>query len=241
MTFELIRLRFHLRAAVQSRQHTARGIRHASPRPPARRSTRTYSSRRPALGPAASPIRFAPSCSAPRTSTAGPSRRARRSTSTCTSATRRATAGRSSSPRSHDSPKRPGTRKRSHATALRRSGGHRRRPQWPPEHAARIRVQFLTPTELKSRDLPSRDRFSTLRSLYGPPRSISISARGRTRRSSRAGQTHPLGGFTGEAEYQAEYDGDLDEFLPYLRAGQWTGVGRQTVWGNGEICFRVCS
>jgi len=46
----------------------------------------------------------------------------------------------------------------------------------PPEHAARIRVQFLTPTELKSRDLPSRDRFSTLRSLYGPARSISISA-----------------------------------------------------------------
>jgi CRISPR/Cas system endoribonuclease Cas6 (RAMP superfamily) len=40
-----------------------------------------------------------------------------------------------------------------------------------------------------------------------------------------------LGGFTGEIEYQ----GELGEFLPWLRAGQWVGVGRQTVWGKGEI------
>jgi CRISPR/Cas system endoribonuclease Cas6 (RAMP superfamily) len=61
------------------------------------------------------------------------------------------------------------------------------------------------------------------------------------RRSSRTGQIHPLGGFTGQAEYQAPDDGDLAEFLPYFRAGQWTGVGRQTVWGKGEICFQPCS
>ena len=57
------------------------------------------------------------------------------------------------------------------------------------------------------------------------------------RRSSRTGQTHPLGGFTGEAEYE----GDLGEFIPYLLAGVWTGVGRQTVWGKGELEVRLLS
>ena len=133
----------------------------------------------------------------------------------------------------------------------------------PPEHAAHIRVQFVTPTELKGADRPEfpilfarlRDRISTLRALYGPgPLDIDFRAMGERaaavrlarceltwhdieRRSSRTGQVHPLSGFTGEAEY----DGDLGEFLPYLRAGQWTGVGRQTVWGKGEICFQPCS
>jgi hypothetical protein len=55
------------------------------------------------------------------------------------------------------------------------------------------------------------------------------------RRSSRTGQRHPLGGFIGEAEYEGDL---LHEFLPILRAAQWTGIGRQTVWGKGEIrCF----
>jgi len=141
----------------------------------------------------------------------------------------------------------------------------------PAEPAARIRVEFLTPTELKSGpqlvarpEFPIlfarlRDRISTLRALYGPgPLDIDFRAMGERaarvtlarcdltwhatqRRSSRTGQTHPIGGFTGRAEYQAEYDGGLGEFLPYLRAGQWTGVGRQTVWGKGEICFQPCS
>jgi CRISPR/Cas system endoribonuclease Cas6 (RAMP superfamily) len=51
------------------------------------------------------------------------------------------------------------------------------------------------------------------------------------RLSSRTGQRHPLGGFVGEAEYE----GELAEFLPYLRLGKWVGVGRQTVWGKGEM------
>jgi len=132
-----------------------------------------------------------------------------------------------------------------------------------PEPASRIRVQFVTPTEFKGAARPEfpilfarlRDRISTLRALYGPgPLDIDFRAMGERaaqvrlsrcdlnwhttqRRSSRTGQTHPIGGFTGVAEY----DGDLGEFLPYLRAGQWTGVGRQTVWGKGEICFQPCS
>lgn len=135
------------------------------------------------------------------------------------------------------------------------------------ESASSIHVEFLTPTELKGdRQLVARpefpilfarlrDRISTLRALYGPgPLDIDFRAIGERaaqvrlsrcdltwhttqRRSSRTGQTHPIGGFTGVAEY----DGDLGEFLPYLRAGQWTGVGRQTVWGKGEICFQPCS
>ena len=51
------------------------------------------------------------------------------------------------------------------------------------------------------------------------------------RRSTRTGQVHPLGGFAG----WAEYEGELAEFLPWLRAAYWTGVGRHTVWGYGAI------
>jgi hypothetical protein len=125
----------------------------------------------------------------------------------------------------------------------------------------RLGVHFLTPTELKNGheiaarpEFPIlaariRDRVSALRGLYGSgPLDIDFRAFGEraasirmtrcdvrhvdiVRRSSRTGQTHPLGGFVGEAEYE----GNLTEFVPYLRAAEWTGVGRQTVWGKGEI------
>lgn len=129
------------------------------------------------------------------------------------------------------------------------------------EPAGCVRVRFVTPTELKGGqqlaprpDFPVlfgriRDRISTLRALYGPgPLKIDFRGMGaraaqvemtrcdlRTqqveRRSGRTRQVHPIGGFTGEAEYC----GALGEFLPYLRAAKWTGVGRQTVWGKGEL------
>jgi hypothetical protein len=127
----------------------------------------------------------------------------------------------------------------------------------------KIRVDFLSPTELKHEhriaDRPEfpvlfgriRDRIGTLRTLYGPgPLEIDFQAIGRraadvtmtrcelrrvesARRSSRTGQTHSIGGFVGTAEYE----GDLAEFLPYLEAGRWVGVGRQAVWGKGEIAL----
>jgi hypothetical protein len=127
------------------------------------------------------------------------------------------------------------------------------------ESVTRLRVRFVTPTELKSgkqiaarpefRILAARirDRISTLRELYGDgPLDIDFRAFGErasevrmtrceirgvavSRRSSRTGQVHPIGGFVGEAEYE----GNLTEFLPYLQAARWTGVGRQTVWGKG--------
>jgi hypothetical protein len=125
----------------------------------------------------------------------------------------------------------------------------------------RVRVRFLSPTELKHNGLVARrpefsilfarlrDRISTLRALYGAgPLEIDFRTMGeraaavRTtrcdvrwekgeRKSGRTGQIHPLGGFTGEAEYE----GQLAEFLPWLRAARWVGVGRQTVWGKGDV------
>lgn len=130
-----------------------------------------------------------------------------------------------------------------------------------PEPVTRVRVCFVTPTELKfGQQIAARpefgivasrirDRISTLRELYGPgPLDIDFRAFGEraaqvrmarcdirhvdaVRRSSRTGQTHPIGGFIGEVEYE----GDLAEFVPYIRAAQWTGVGRQTVWGKGQV------
>jgi hypothetical protein len=127
--------------------------------------------------------------------------------------------------------------------------------------ARTLRVEFVTPTELKSGDhlaarpefgllfARARDRISTLRALYGAgPLAIDFRAMGERaaavrmvraelrqvearRRSSRTGQTHGIGGFVGVAEYA----GDLAEFIPYLEAAQWTGIGRQCVWGKGEL------
>lgn len=125
----------------------------------------------------------------------------------------------------------------------------------------RLRVRFVTPTELKAgQDVVARpdfgplfgrirDRVSTLRALYGAgPLEVDFRAMGERaakvelvrwegrmveteRRSGRTGERHPIGGFVGEAEYA----GELTEFVPYLDAAKWVGVGRHTVWGNGEV------
>jgi hypothetical protein len=122
---------------------------------------------------------------------------------------------------------------------------------------------FRTPAELKGNpsgnsrnEMPFgvlfarvRDRIGALCSLYGEgPLPIDFRAladRARLvrtvrcdlqyqevwRRSSRTGAVHGIGGVTG----QVDYEGDLTQFLPYLRAARWTGVGRHTVWGNGVV------
>jgi hypothetical protein len=131
----------------------------------------------------------------------------------------------------------------------------------PGPPASRVRVSFLTPTEIKGADRPDfgplfariRDRVSTLRALYGSgPLEIDFAAMGErarriemtrceiehveAERTSRAtGQRHPLGGFAGIAEYQ----GELAEFTPYLEAARYTGAGRQTVWGKGQIAWET--
>jgi hypothetical protein len=133
-----------------------------------------------------------------------------------------------------------------------------RRPEHPVE---RLRVRFMTPTELKTGKRVAgrpefavlfgraRDRVSTLRALYqSGPLEIDFIGLGRRasevkmtrceiqwrdikRRSTKTGQVHPIGGFVGEAEY----GGELSEFYPFLHAAQWTGVGRHAVWGKGAI------
>ena len=130
-----------------------------------------------------------------------------------------------------------------------------------PSPVEKVTLRFVTPTELKAVGQVAaapefgilfarlRDRISTLRALYGPgPLELDFRGMGARatgirlvrsdlqwekaeRTSSRTGQTHPLGGFTGEAEYC----GELREFRPWLRAARWVGVGRQTVWGKGEV------
>jgi len=130
--------------------------------------------------------------------------------------------------------------------------------------ASGITMEFRTPVDLKGnssrKEIPfgvlfarARDRIGTLSGLYGEgPLDIDYAAMGvrafavRTvkcevqyrdvsRRSGRTGDVHPIGGFTGTAEYE----GALTEFVPFLEAAFWTGVGRHTVWGNGVIdCVR---
>ncbi len=57
---------------------------------------------------------------------------------------------------------------------------------------------------------------------------------GAERLSSRTGQKHALEGFVGEVEYQGP--GKVIPVLtPWLRAAAMAGVGRQTVWGKGEV------
>ncbi len=128
-----------------------------------------------------------------------------------------------------------------------------------------LRVEFLTPTELKTGDrlaerpefemlfARARDRVSALRTFYGSgPLEIDFREMGERaaairmtrcdlrqvkveRHSSRTGQIHGIGGFVGAAEYE----GALTEFLPCLEAAQWTGIGRHCGWGNGEFRLDV--
>ena len=128
-----------------------------------------------------------------------------------------------------------------------------------------VSVEFLTPTELKWQEQAVseplfpilfarvRDRIATLRALYGGgaldidframgdrASAIRMTASGiryieAARLSSRTGQRHPIGGFAG----WAHYEGPLAEFLPWLQAAAFTGVGRQTTWGKGEIRVRT--
>lgn len=130
----------------------------------------------------------------------------------------------------------------------------------------RVRIEFQTPLELKAEGRVEagppaftvlfariRDRISNLRQLYGDgPLNIDFAAMAErasqvqltaseirhqagSRFSHAKKAQHPLSGITGWADYR----GDLAEFMPYLRTAEWTGVGRQTVWGHGAICVRT--
>jgi hypothetical protein len=129
----------------------------------------------------------------------------------------------------------------------------------------RLRLVFATPTELKAGDqvllkpefLPliksASERIWILGRLYqgwaaeSPFHDLWKEAREvqllnwswqrseGLRRSARSGAQHSIGGFTGWAEYA----GPLTRFVPLLEIARWTGLGRQTVWGKGEIHVKV--
>lgn len=119
------------------------------------------------------------------------------------------------------------------------------------EPIRRIQVDFKTPTALKANNtLVSRPDFSVLyaravervSAFSGGTlettscQDIQLACSSLTdsyveRRSSRTGQRHRLGGFTGSAIYE----GQLRACLPVLKAAEFTGVGRHTSWGNGRL------
>ncbi|MFL6416363.1 MAG: CRISPR system precrRNA processing endoribonuclease RAMP protein Cas6 [Bryobacteraceae bacterium] len=131
----------------------------------------------------------------------------------------------------------------------------------PVNPTCALRIHFNTPTELKHGGEvidPSQFaillaqihwRLNRLSTLYGEgalavngkllrerAESVQIQAANLasvkvSRRGSRSGRIHPLGGVIGSAEYS----GCLSPFVPLLKAAAFTGVGRHTVWGNGEI------
>ncbi len=124
-----------------------------------------------------------------------------------------------------------------------------------------VSIRFQTPTELRKNQPTAepppfsavigrlRDRISNLLTLYGSGQphfdfaglserarsitleSANITHQSTSRYSGRHAGEHPIGGFVGTIEYS----GALTEFVPLLKAGEWTGVGRHTVWGNGQI------
>ncbi|MDX2266738.1 MAG: CRISPR system precrRNA processing endoribonuclease RAMP protein Cas6 [Bryobacter sp.] len=120
-----------------------------------------------------------------------------------------------------------------------------------------LSLTFLSPTELKGGEPWNfasllgrvRDRVSTLRSLYqGGPLALDFTKLGdearkieasfqdlsridRQRRSGTNQQLHPLSGWVGTVRFR----GDLAPFLPLIQIAEYTGIGRHTVWGQGEI------
>lgn len=125
----------------------------------------------------------------------------------------------------------------------------------------KIRIEFLTPTILKSEDAMVRrpefhhlikrlrDRVNSLAYFYHDgaelpvdfkelgaqaEREVRISSCAthwmeRARYSRRRGVTQDQSGFVGVMEYE----GNLAPFLPLLRLGEWTHVGKSAVWGQG--------
>lgn len=131
----------------------------------------------------------------------------------------------------------------------------------PRESTRAVRIHFHTPTELKVDGKTTQPiqfptlvaqicrRLNCLSTTYGSGRltlderalqkqaksvalaSSDLSLIDVSRRTSRSGQVHPIGGYVGSVNYS----GNLDSFIPILETASFTGVGRHTVWGNGEI------
>jgi len=123
------------------------------------------------------------------------------------------------------------------------------------------RVSFLTPTFIRADGQVIRepkfhhifkrlrDRINALSTFFGDgPLDVDFRGLGersekvntiaarfewidRARTSTKTGQRHELSGFVGEATYE----GEMDEFLPWLVMGELVHVGKHAPWGNGWL------
>jgi hypothetical protein len=130
-----------------------------------------------------------------------------------------------------------------------------------PQPLKTVQVEFLSPTLLKAESQVVRkpefshvikrlrDRINSLSTFFGQGpldadfaglgkraeqvRTVSCNVQWeeRFRTSSKTRLRHELSGFTG----QAFYEGDLDEFLPWLLLGELVHIGKHTAWGMGQI------
>jgi CRISPR-associated endoribonuclease Cas6 len=130
-----------------------------------------------------------------------------------------------------------------------------------PRPLGKTRIRFLSPTHIKSENQVVRspdfhhvfkrlrDRINALSTFYGSgPLDADFAGLGaraghvhtvashvrweeRSRTSSKTHQQHGLSGFVGEAVYE----GELDEFLPWLMMGELVHLGKHTAWGMGQI------
>lgn len=136
----------------------------------------------------------------------------------------------------------------------------------PPQATTseRLLIRFLSPIDLRSqgRTIPQpdfktlfarlRERLLMLSRLYhngqfGPGEDLLdlaatvrlISWEGENqsveRHSRTQHRTHEIGGIIGRACYQ----GPIQPFLPWLKAAQWTGIGKHAVWGNGQFSWEL--
>jgi CRISPR-associated endoribonuclease Cas6 len=133
--------------------------------------------------------------------------------------------------------------------------------------SGKIRVQFLTPTLLKAENSVKRspefhhllkrlrDRINALSTFFGSGslqcdfaelgrraeqvRTVSSDVQWveRFRTSSKTRQRHELSGFIGSALYE----GELEEFLPWLITGELIGIGKHCAFGCGRIDVRPIS
>jgi CRISPR/Cas system endoribonuclease Cas6 (RAMP superfamily) len=136
-----------------------------------------------------------------------------------------------------------------------------------PKPLNTIRIQFVTPTWIKSANQVIRkpdffhilkrlrDRINALSTFCGSgPLDIDFAALGKSaeevrtvscdvhweerfRTSSKTHHRHDLSGFVG----QAVYEGDLVEFLPWLLLGEIVHLGKHTAWGMGQMQLDLVS
>ena len=130
-----------------------------------------------------------------------------------------------------------------------------------PNPLKTVKIRFLSPTWIKSQNQVIRkpeffhilkrvrDRINALSTFFGTgPLTIDFAGLGaraeqvrtvssdvqwiqRFRTSSKTHKRHELSGFTGSAVYE----GELEEFVPWLAIGELVHLGKHSAWGMGQV------